>query len=267
MCGIAAAWGRPDEAVVQAIMDDLVHRGPDASGSFLSAWGTGMLGHRRLSIMDPGGGHQPICSGDGRRAVIANGEIYNFPDVRPELERRHRFRSLSDSEAILHLYEEYGPSAVEHLDGMWAFALSDGEDLFVARDPLGIKPLYMGRRVTARGSSPPSSRRWPGGPTTCRSSRPGPRGTPHAGGSASTRSPSRRWSRTAWQAGARRLRTAMDDCVGRQRMSDVPVGAFLSGGLDSSILAALLRRHAGELPHLLGGSRGLGRPGRCTNGG
>lgn len=258
MCGIAAAWGRADdETVVRAIMDDLVHRGPDASGSYLSARGTGTLGHRRLSIMDPGGGHQPIRSGDGRRAVIANGEIYNFPDVRPELEVRHQFRSLSDSEAILHLYEEFGPRAVEHLDGMWAFAVADGEDLFVARDPLGIKPLYLGRRdgslvfaseLKALAGRVDEVREFPPG-TSWHSTHGWERfyEVPEP--------PVEQDSVEGWCA---RLRSAMDDCVARQRMSDVPVGAFLSGGLDSSILAALLRRHAGELHTFAVGLEGSG---------
>ncbi|MDQ3767860.1 MAG: asparagine synthase B [Actinomycetota bacterium] len=258
MCGIAAAWGRADdETIVRAIMDDLVHRGPDASGSFSSARGTGVLGHRRLSIMDPGGGHQPIRSGDGRRAVIANGEIYNFPDVRPELEVRHRFRSLSDSEAILHLYEELGREAVEHLDGMWAFALADAEELFVARDPLGIKPLYMGRR---NGSLVFASelKALAGRADQICEFPPGTSWHSTHGWERFYEVPEPPVEEDSVEGWCSRLRAALDDCVAKQRMSDVPVGAFLSGGLDSSILAALLRRHADELHTFSVGLEGSG---------
>ena len=242
---------------MRAMMEDLVHRGPDASGSFQSAGGTGMLGHRRLSIMDPRGGHQPIRSGDGRRAVIANGEIYNFPDVRPELEERHRFRSSSDSEAILHLWEEYGERAVEHLDGMWAFAVMDGEDLFAARDPLGIKPLYVGRRdgsllfaseLKALAGRAEDVREFPPG-TSWHSTH---------GWARFYEVPEPAVEEDSIDGWCARLRGALDDCVAKQRMSDVPVGAFLSGGLDSSILAALLRRHAGELHTFSVGLEGSG---------
>lgn len=257
MCGIAATWGSADEATVRAMMEDLVHRGPDASGSFSSAGGTGMLGHRRLSIMDPRGGDQPIRSGDGRRAVIANGEIYNFPDVRPELEERHRFRSSSDSEAILHLYEEYGEEAVEHLDGMWAFAVMDGEELFAARDPLGIKPLYVGRRngsllfaseLKALAGRAQDVQEFPPG-TSWHSTH---------GWTRFYEVPEPPVEEDSVEGWCARLRGALDDCVAKQRMADVPVGAFLSGGLDSSILAALLHRHAGELHTFSVGLEGSG---------
>jgi asparagine synthase (glutamine-hydrolysing) len=123
--------------------DTLVHRGPDDVGIFWD--GQVGLGHRRLSIVDLGGGHQPMTNEDGQIQIVFNGEIYNHRDHRPMLESRgHRYRSVCDTETIVHLYEEFGPRAVEHLRGMFAFAIWDGNKrrLLLARDRLGLKPLY-----------------------------------------------------------------------------------------------------------------------------
>jgi asparagine synthase (glutamine-hydrolysing) len=123
--------------------DSLTHRGPDASGYF-EAPGVG-LGHRRLSIIDLSGGQQPLFNEDGSVVVVYNGELYNFQDLTRELEALgHRFATRSDTEVIVHAWEEWGPAAVERFRGMFAFALWDEnkETLFLARDRLGIKPLY-----------------------------------------------------------------------------------------------------------------------------
>ena len=117
MCGIAGVWGDADVSLVKKMMSLVSHRGPDAEGMFVSSNGPGVLGHRRLSIMDPEGGDQPIYNESKKMAVIANGEIYNFPDLRSELSKQHKFYTTSDSEAIVHLYEDHGTSMVEHLDG------------------------------------------------------------------------------------------------------------------------------------------------------
>src|SRR5262249_40370686 len=119
MCGIAGIWGRMDSPRVQHMLDLLAHRGPDASGLCVALAAPGVVGHRRLSIMDPLAGDQPIYSADQTQAIIANGEIYNFPQLQPWLAERHHFRTRSDSEAILHLYAECGMAAVEHLQGMY----------------------------------------------------------------------------------------------------------------------------------------------------
>ena len=128
------------------MMRRLVHRGPDAHGIFRNPETPAVLGHRRLAIMDPAGGDQPIRSEEGNRAIVANGEIYNFPSLRSRMKDRYRFHTQSDSEAALALYAERGTACANDLDGMFAFAIADGDDLFVARDPIGIKPLYFGRR-------------------------------------------------------------------------------------------------------------------------
>ena len=101
MCGIAGIWGTSDDIAVRQMMDAMVHRGPDDAGTYSSDSG-GVLGHRRLSIMDPAGGHQPIERIGDDCAIVANGEIYNFPQLRVDLANRHRFRTRSDSEAALH---------------------------------------------------------------------------------------------------------------------------------------------------------------------
>jgi len=146
VCGIAGMWGTSDDIVVRQMMDSLVHRGPDDEGTYSAVDSSGMLGHRRLSIMDPCGGRQPIERIGEDCAIIANGEIYNFPQLRVDLSNRHRFRTRSDSESVLHLYREAGVDSAKQLDGMFAFAIADGEELYLARDPLGIKPLYYGQR-------------------------------------------------------------------------------------------------------------------------
>ena len=117
----------------------LHHRGPDGSGAFHI--GSTVLAHRRLSIIDIAGGKQPLHNEVGDLALVCNGEINNHERLRRKLQDRHRFRTHSDSEVFLHLYEDLGPASVTKLDGMFAFVLSDGKQVFAARDPLGIKPL------------------------------------------------------------------------------------------------------------------------------
>jgi asparagine synthase (glutamine-hydrolysing) len=155
MCGIAGIalkeGTRPvDAALLQAMTDRLRHRGPDAEGTF-SAPGIG-LGSRRLSIIDLETGDQPIANEDGSIVVVCNGEIYNYVELRDELQAMgHEFRTQSDTEVIVHLYEERGANCVERLRGMFALALWDSSRrrLFLARDRLGVKPLYCAE--TARG--------------------------------------------------------------------------------------------------------------------
>ncbi len=146
ICGIAVPKKlnrRVDESLLNRMRDTLNHRGPDDGGSFIEG-GIG-LGHRRLSIVDLGGGHQPMANEDGQVQIVFNGEIYNHNDHRPMLEARgHRYRTASDTETIIHLYEEFGANAVQYLRGMFAFAIWDGaqQRLLLARDRLGIKPVY-----------------------------------------------------------------------------------------------------------------------------
>jgi asparagine synthase (glutamine-hydrolysing) len=148
MCGICGIFnfgtGQPvDRGVLKRSTDAMAHRGPDDEGFHLD--GNAGLGNRRLSIIDLPGGHQPISNEDQTVWITFNGEIYNYRELRPGLEARgHRLRTASDTETILHLYEEHGPGCLEHLRGMFAFAVWDGRArrLFVARDRLGVKPLF-----------------------------------------------------------------------------------------------------------------------------
>jgi asparagine synthase (glutamine-hydrolysing) len=147
MCGICGLVGRdpryaPDTGAVQQMMAALAHRGPDDAGLFTD--GPAALGFRRLSIIDLQGGHQPMSNEDGSVWIVLNGEIYNYLELRQELIGSHQFRTASDTETVLHLYEEMGERCVERLNGMFAFAIWDQRRgrLFAARDRLGIKPFY-----------------------------------------------------------------------------------------------------------------------------
>ncbi len=169
MCGLIGAFlapsnGRIDRTALERSADTLVHRGPDDSGAFVSGDGRYGVSFRRLSIVDPAGGHQPIVSSDGDICVTVNGEIYNHAALRSELQGLgHRYRTASDSEAVLHGYEEWGDAVVDRLRGMFALAVYDGRApnrrsgrsrdgtgrLLLARDRLGVKPLY--HRSTPNG--------------------------------------------------------------------------------------------------------------------
>src|SRR5579864_2368741 len=151
MCGIAGIirWdGRPVvEQEIRSMCRMMVHRGPDEEGIYV---GDGVaLGMRRLSIIDLANGQQPVFNEDGSVCVVFNGEIYNYQDLRRQLERNgHTFHTASDTETIVHLYEDLGPRCVDRLRGMFAFAIWDvrRRQLLLARDRLGIKPLYYAER-------------------------------------------------------------------------------------------------------------------------
>jgi asparagine synthase (glutamine-hydrolysing) len=148
MCGICGKLNFDlnapvDQALLRQMMDQIIHRGPDGSGEYLS--GPVALGHRRLSIIDLNTGDQPMCNEDGTIWVVYNGEIYNFQELRIDLKKRgHIFKSTSDTEVIVHLYEELGADCVAKFRGMFAFAIWDDRKklLLLARDRVGIKPLY-----------------------------------------------------------------------------------------------------------------------------
>ena len=144
MCGIAGMFGeRVDADLVVRMRDTLAHRGPDGAGLFAAP--DVVLGHRRLSIIDlSDNGHQPMSTKDGRYTITFNGEIYNYKEIRAELEQKYTWVSQSDTEVILHAYEEWGESAVQRFNGMFAFAIYDAREhtLWCVRDRLGIKPFY-----------------------------------------------------------------------------------------------------------------------------
>jgi asparagine synthase (glutamine-hydrolysing) len=142
MCGIAGCFGVKDNQTINRMLDALPHRGPNDRG--IHVFGNTVFGHTRLSIVDVAKGHQPILANGGRSGIICNGEIYNFMKLRERLATNYPFTTNSDTEVILHLYQEKGPECVKELDGMFAFALFHGDDFMLARDPIGIKPLYYG---------------------------------------------------------------------------------------------------------------------------
>ncbi|MGD8371236.1 MAG: asparagine synthase B [Syntrophobacterales bacterium] len=245
MCGIAGVWGGADVSLVENMMELVKHRGPDARGMFVSPHGPGVLGHRRLSIMDPQGGDQPIYNENRNMAVIANGEIYNFPQLRPELAKQHELTTTSDSEAILHLYEDHGSSVVEHLDGMYAFVIADEDKLYAARDPIGIKPLYFAEK----GSALLFASELKAFPSSCNKVREFPPGTffhSDHGFSTFYSVPRITSQNASVDYYTNKIKETLEKAVVKRLMSDVPLGAFLSGGLDSSIIAALARKHLGR---------------------
>jgi asparagine synthase (glutamine-hydrolysing) len=250
----------------------LVHRGPDGEGEYVAPGGRAALGHRRLSIIDLVTGAQPIFNEDRTVVVVLNGEIYNFASLRARLERAgHRFATHSDTEAIVHLYEERGTDCVRELRGMFAFLLWDvrRERLLAARDPIGKKPLYyveqegylsLASEITALYQLPAFPRRLdpaaidlylmhdyiPSPATVFESVRklPAAHRLMVEGGVISVDrfwSPPRPAPELATEA-QDRLMPALEEAVRLRLVADVPVGCFLSGGVDSSVIAAVMSR-------------------------
>jgi asparagine synthase (glutamine-hydrolysing) len=248
MCGIAGIWGRAEEEVVRTMMGRMVHRGPDSGGTFVDPGFRGVLGHRRLAIIDPAGGKQPILGDSDASALVANGEIYNYRALNRELSGKHAFHSQSDSETILRLFREVQEASVARLDGMFAFVIADGDNLFAARDPIGIKPLYVGKREGQSYFA--SEQKALAG--IAEDVTEFPPGTWFHSGSGYRRfyevpGPDPRQDPFRLDEATRQLRETLEAAVGKRLMSDVPLGAFLSGGLDSSVICAIARRHMDHL--------------------
>jgi asparagine synthase (glutamine-hydrolysing) len=246
MCGIAGVWGQIEEDVIKEMLQLMVHRGPDAEGMHVSSDGPGVLGHRRLSIMDPEGGDQPIYNETASMAIIANGEIYNFPLLRPALAQKHQFATTSDTEAVLHSYEDHGASAAKLLDGMYAFVIGDRTRLFAARDPIGIKPLYFSEKdgafwfaseLKALALHCDEIHEFP----------PGSLFSSGRGLSTFYSVPDLKPEIRPVADYIRLVRETLERTVSKRLMSDVPLGAFLSGGVDSSIIAAICRKQMDQL--------------------
>ena len=275
MCGIAGIvtrelTGRIDKSVLDDMTRAIAHRGPDGHGTWIDR--NAGLGSRRLRIIDVDGGDMPIHNEDGSCTIVYNGEVYNFPELRAECEARgHIFKTRTDTETILHLYEDYGPACVNRLNGMFAFAIYDRRDrsLFVARDRLGIKPLYyadtlgslvFGSEIKALLKHPEVSRdidptavdlylrkRYIPAPRTIyRQIRKLPAAHTLAMKDSEV-SITPYWSLDYDDTGPKDLDEAADGLrdrlrasVERQMISDVPLGAFLSGGVDSSTIVALM---------------------------
>jgi asparagine synthase (glutamine-hydrolysing) len=283
VCGIYGLVGRPEvglEAPLRRMANTLVHRGPDGDGRHVSEWAG--LGCRRLAIIDVAGGAQPLASEDGEVIAVCNGELYNHATLRRGLEARgHRFRTRSDVEVIPHLYEERGADFVDALDGMFGVAVWDARRrrLILARDRLGEKPLYYA--VTPGGLAFASEPKALLASGLVRAAadwsalagylRTGWVGTPESafagiaklppGGRLVLEGESLRVDRY-WEVGpllaepplrvglrdaATLLREHLGRAVSAALVSDVPVGVFLSGGLDSTAIAAVARERLGAL--------------------
>src|SRR5256714_4259728 len=280
MCGIngialsSRSRRELDVRVLERMRDVITHRGPDDAGTYVD--GQIGLGHRRLSIVDVAAGHQPMTNEDGRLRITYNGEIYNHADFREELERRgHVYRTHSDTETIVHAYEERGAACVEELRGMFAFAVWDARrrELFIARDRVGKKPLYY--TLTARGTLVFGSEvksllehsevgreidlealdayltfgYVPDPLSIFRGVHKLPPGhhLTFVDGRVQVRS---YWDFEYEPTEARReeeyveeLRALLEEAVRLRLVADVPLGAFLSGGVDSSAVVGLMARN------------------------
>jgi len=278
MCGLAGLFDlygqRPiDRSSLEAMTEAIRHRGPDDSGYFQST-GIG-LGHRRLSIIDLAGGHQPLFNEDETVCVVYNGEIYNFEELAADLAARgHRFRTRCDTEVIVHAWEEWGARCVERFRGMFAFAVFDAntQTLFLARDRLGIKPLYYGLAEDGMllfGSELKALLQYPAlarelNPlaiedffalgyvpdprsiyTAVNKLPPGHTLTLERGRGMAE--PSRYWDPVfGAENGAseasliEELRERLNEAVAIRLIAEVPLGAFLSGGVDSSAVVATM---------------------------
>jgi asparagine synthase (glutamine-hydrolysing) len=253
----------------------MIHRGPDDSGTLID--GGLALGMRRLSIIDLSGGHQPIANEDGTIHVVCNGEIYNYRELSQQLKARgHRFKTASDSEVLLHLYEDYGPEFISRLDGMYGFALWDSRtrSLLIGRDRVGIKPLYyyvddkriafaseiksllalpfVDRSIDQGAVSEYLALGYVPAPLTLFS---GIRKLPPA--SLMICTPGKVDIRQYWSLPteaetrsegdwAEAVIESLERSVASQMVSDVPIGAFLSGGIDSSAVVAMMSRNSDQ---------------------
>jgi asparagine synthase (glutamine-hydrolysing) len=280
MCGIAGYVEDSTHAAAPGLLeqmcDTIQHRGPDGFGYFRK--GPVALGHRRLSIIDLSGGAQPLGNEDDRVQVVFNGEIYNYLELREDLVKKgHRFRTKSDTEVLVHLYEEVGEQMPEHLNGMFALAIWDGrkKELFLARDPFGKKPLYYSTEipgfqvafaselkafapipafdpdVNSRAVADYLAFGYIADPDTIyRKVAKLPPGHSLLLSAGKTR------TRRYWEprfdieedmnyaAAARECFELAADSVARRMISDVPLGGFLSGGVDSSAVVAMMAQRS-----------------------
>jgi asparagine synthase (glutamine-hydrolysing) len=285
MCGIVGLFeygrtrGGVSEDVLTRMRDTLSHRGPDGEGLYITPDERLGFGHRRLSIVDLEHGAQPMFDENGT-CLVFNGEIYNYPDLRRELLAQGvTFKTHCDSEVILHLYRMYGEACVEHMTGMFAFAIWDPqrEHVLVARDPIGEKPLYwaarhgvfvfsseikallehpsVDREVNRDAIGPYLTHLVTPGPETLYEGinklPPGCRAVCDGSGVRVERywslAQPRRFDSVPEAEATRRVRELLDDSVHARLMSDVPVGVLLSGGMDSSTIVALLSDQAHDL--------------------
>ncbi len=249
MCGLAGCFGARDEKTIDKMLDALGHRGPNDRG--IHSFGEkAVFGHTRLSIVDVAKGHQPILAEKGRMGIICNGEIYNFRQIRSKLSVKYRFRTKSDSEVILHNYREKGPACVKDLDGMFAFAICNGDKYMLARDPIGIKPLYYGYYKDNMYFSSELGAMSLAGVEEVHEFPAGHYYTPDEGFVAYYEIPEvQDHLLTDIEETSELIRRTFISAVKKRLLADpeVPVGSFCSGGLDSSLVASIA---SDEIPNL-----------------
>ena len=253
MCGIECAFDLKQDSVllrpqILEMSKQLRHRGPDWSGIFSN--NKAILGHERLAIVDPASGKQPLYSQDGTIVLAANGEIYNHLELRKQFEGKYEFKTESDCEVILALYQEKGVDFVDDLNGIFAFAIYDStqDSFFIARDHMGIIPLYMGWDKDGTFYVASELKALEG---VCSKIELFPPGHYMKGGDSAPN----QWYKRDWvdfdtvkdnPTSIEDLHDALSDAVHRQLMSDVPYGVLLSGGLDSSITSALAKKFSSK---------------------
>lgn len=251
MCGIAAIFNISGNAEclrekALKMSRKLRHRGPDWSGIYVGK--TAILAHERLSIVDPQSGGQPLYSPDRKQILAVNGEIYNHRDIRRRYAGKYEFQTGSDCEVILALYRDKGINFLEDLNGIFAFALYDEErnEFLIARDPIGVIPLYIGRDSEGRVYVASELKALEG---FCDEYEPFLPGHYYW----SREGEMRRWYSRDWMqydavkdntGDVSALHDALEAAVRRQLMSDVPYGVLLSGGLDSSVISAIAKKHS-----------------------
>lgn len=251
MCGIAAIFNIKEQT--SSLRDKALkmakkirHRGPDWSGIYCG--GSAILAHERLSIVDPESGGQPLYSPDKKQVLAVNGEIYNHRDIRKQFEGKYEFQTGSDCEVILALYREKGINFLEDLNGIFAFALYDEEkdDFLIARDPIGVIPLYIGYDSDGKVYCSSELKALEG---FCERYEPFLPGHYYW----SKEGKMTRWYTRDWMtydavkdnpASVSAIHDALEAAVKRQLMSDVPYGVLLSGGLDSSVISAIAKKFA-----------------------
>lgn len=257
MCGIAGIFNikiqsRELRNKALRMARKIRHRGPDWSGMYCG--GSAILAHERLSIVDPQSGGQPLYSSDRKQVLAVNGEIYNHRDIRAQYAGRYEFRTGSDCEVILALYRDKGIHFLEELNGIFAFALYDEEkdEYLIARDPIGVIPLYIGKDAEGHVYFGSELKALEG---FCDEYEPFLPGHYYH----SKEGTMKRWYTRDWmehkeendkqadsRSPTRQIQDALENAVHRQLMSDVPYGVLLSGGLDSSVISAIAKKYAAK---------------------
>ncbi|MDG2432379.1 asparagine synthase B [Flavobacterium sp.] len=241
MCGIVAIIGKgKDLQLVKDLSKRMSHRGPDESDLYLTAKGN-ILSSERLSIIDLTSGRQPI-QGTSDAWMVHNGEIYNHQELRDGLLAAHSFRTKSDSEVIVHLYEEFGYDFCNKLDGDFAFVIINGDDFMAARDPLGVKPLYYGLDERGRMYFASEMKTITDQCVTLSTFPPGHYYTVNSGFVKYYRPEYEDYLHANQELDLEAINSTLTAAVSKRLMADVPLGVMLSGGLDSSLIAAITAR-------------------------